>query len=223
MNFKELAQETARLCEMNGAISDVTTAVGVLADAVRWTSRAWVRIQHTHRDWEFLRGKFQFDTVASQSEYTPLQMGATDLASIDFGTVSAYDAGIGRSDEQWLDDWSYDNLIDSFDFQSTQIGRPLAWALRMDTRALALGPTPDRVYTVRGWYRRMAQVLAANADTPLIDADLHMVIPYYAAITYANLEVAGERKTEMVEALRDHWSTLERRYLKSFEFEGPAL
>lgn len=222
MNFKELSQETARLFEMNGTIADVQAVTGELARATQWTARAWVRIQLAKRDWEFLKLRLSFNTTAGQQAYTPVQMGADNLVSIDARSVTCWDAAIGRQDEQQLEMWDYEDVEEVYDFQVAQQHRPVVWALRKSDKSMFFGATPDKAYTVRGWYRRSAQELEANDDEPLIDSDLHMLIPYYAMLTYGNLEVAGERKAEAVEGIRDYWPALERRYLPDLQFEGPA-
>ena len=49
------------------------------------------------------------------------------------------------------------------------------WAEAPDGR-LCVGPAPDKAYVLRGQYRRKAQVLAADADTPIIPDDFHNAI-----------------------------------------------
>jgi hypothetical protein len=57
---------------------------------------------------------------------------------------------------------------------------------------LVIGPQPDNTYTITGDFMRSAQILAADADTPEMPTQYHMLIAYLAMEKYGYSEAAGE-------------------------------
>lgn len=221
MNFLALCQETARLCEITGGgPAAVATATGENLSVVRWTREAWRNLQNMH-DWDFMRKTLSFQTVASQADYTRAQMNATDIKSIDEDSMRVYKTSIGKPDEGYLVEWSWQDWYDTFDFGSQTTGRPMVYAIRPEDKAMVLGSIPDDVYTIKGRYWSQAQELTADGDTPAIDEDLQMIIPYRALLSYANREVAAELKQEAHEQYSVLIARMMDRYLPSIGFGGP--
>lgn len=219
MNFQELCQETARLCEITGTISDVASATGEHERVVTWTRNAWVFIQNLHDDWAFLRALMSFSTVIGQSAYGQSDMGSgIEVATLDPDSFSCWLTASGRGDEQYLHEVSEDDWRTAFETGQQTNQRPQYFAWNRTNGSMLLAPAPDAVYTISGYYWAQPVHLAVNADTPAIHRSLHMIVPYRAAMMYANRESAPELKLEAVEGYQALLSRMERQYLPGIEF-----
>ncbi len=202
--YLELAQRTAL---MSGVVGGTGLPVSVLnqtsADLQRiilWVRDAWVEIQTAEHGWLFLRRRFSASTTGGTAEYTPTALGIADfgrwLMSDDrraggYGDcLTLYRTATGVSDEAPLTIVDWEAFERRWRRGSQVQGRPLEAAIAPDN-ALWLGPVPDAVYTLQGPYERTAQVLAANADTPLCPARFHDVISYLACMKLAAFDEAG--------------------------------
>ena len=82
MNYLQLVNRARTECGVSG--NNLTTTVGQTGENSRftnWINTAYVDIQTAREDWDFLRGTFQFNTVAQQQNYSSTDAG---IAS-DFG------------------------------------------------------------------------------------------------------------------------------------------
>lgn len=221
MNFLALCQETARLCEVTGGgPTAVATATGENLSVVRWTREAWRNLQNMH-DWNFMRKTLSFQTVAGQAAYTRAQMSAMDIKSIDEDSMRVYKTSVGKADEGFMVEWSWQDWYDTFDFGAQTNGRPMVYAIRPEDSAMMIGSIPDDIYTIAGRYWSQAQAMSVDDDTPAIDEDLQMIIPYRALLSYANREVAAELKQEAMEQYSVLMAKMMDRYLPAIGFGEP--
>lgn len=186
--FLQLVNDVGRESGTMGqqVLGSVSGASGRWSKVVSWTRQAWEMIQRDRTDWSFLRKTFDGALVAGQQRYTPAQLGIADFGSWprfdvhgQHPSLSLYDPAIGRTDEVKLTRMDYDCWADSYDFGVTADNRPTSYTFDSD-RQLCLGATPDKVYRVRGRYRRSIQSLTADADTPYIADDHHQIIVWRA-------------------------------------------
>ena len=203
MNFLELAQTTVQRCGIQGTATSPSTVVGQvgeMARVVNWVNDAWVDVQRKHASWNFRRGDFSFNTVASTYIYALANCGleaSTELNSWLTGTFRRYLTASGVATEMPLVPWPYDAFRDLYEFQSGQSGPPSVFAVRAKDRALLLGPNPDAVYTIRGQYVKAAlQMAVADASEPSIPTEFQMLIVYKAMMKYASYEAAPEVMAE---------------------------
>lgn len=171
-------------------LSSVTGAVGRQEKIVEWTARAWEMIQRLRPDWTFTRNEFTASLAASQARYTAAELGITDFGSWmpeadDFSPFSLYDPAIGRADETRLRIRDYRIWRDAYDFGAPGANRPNIIAFDPQ-RHICAGPVPDRIYTLRGAYRRAIQTLSADTDEPYIAPDHHDTIVWYALTLLAD-------------------------------------
>ncbi|MCA0276249.1 MAG: hypothetical protein LCH86_09605 [Proteobacteria bacterium] len=190
MDFLELCQRVASESgTINGVLpTTVTGQTGRLAKVVRWTNDAWRQIQNANASWRWMQAEFYGPTAAHQQRYA--YSGFNDLVTssaitrfadwiyspdgVDSG-ISLYDPSVGANDEGPLQfrDWEW--------FYRTQLrgaqneGKPSMFSVAPDGKLL-LSWTPDKVYTIRGRYRKDVQTLAADGDIPEMPARFHDVI-----------------------------------------------
>jgi hypothetical protein len=147
---------------------------------IGWTRDAWIDIQLERNDWRWMRKRFDQPLIAVTPEYTATTLGLLGVGEWlgdrnDFRTFSLYDPAIGKSDEQSLQQISYDLWVERYARGSHDNQRPVCWAVT-PSNGLAFGPTPDKVYRVAGEYRSAPQELTADGDIPEMPAAYHRVI-----------------------------------------------
>lgn len=210
-----------RLASESGTVNGTfPTAVagqtGRLEKIVRWVNDAWRDIQNAHATWRWMQGEWSGSTVAGQQRYAPV----TDFSLTRFGEwdsrrdgtedrFTIYDPAIGVADEGPLIFLEWDRFYTRCVIGSHAQDRPVYFSIAPDNK-LALGPVPDKVYTVRGPYRKSPQDLTADADTPELPARFHTLIAT-AALEYlgTNDEAAFQLQLWQLRRIRG-FSDLER-------------
>jgi hypothetical protein len=209
--FLELAQILHDEVDGAGTGSDQVLSVvaqsGRNADYARWISQAYVDIQNRRNGaWRWLRRQFTLQTVDSDGEYAPSDF--TDVlaaASIDrFGRWRFADpedppkiyltsAGVGT--ERWLIWTEWDWFQHLYRIGTQNDGSPVF--VSSDTQDnMVLGPVPNGIYTVTGYYWRSPQVLEDDADpdnaVPEMPSQFHRLIVWEAMVQYGYSQVASE-------------------------------
>jgi len=215
MNFLELVKRARQECGIAGD-GPITTVnqTREMKRLVDWTAQAWVDIQNERSDWDFLRKPVTFNTVAGQQEYAAgSDINITDFKKWRKDSFREYLESAGEGSQQYLGQSNYTAFRDYYMFGSQRLitSMPLHISITPD-RKLALGPCPDNVYVIEGEYYRRAQVLAADADVPLMDEDYHMLIVYGVMKKYGMFEVANEQ----ISAAREEKSRLELRLINEY-------
>lgn len=218
MNFLQLVKRTRQECGIAGD-GPITTAnqTREMKRLVDWVSQAWVDIQNDRSDWDFMWTQASFNTVDGQQVYaagTGLDINIANMKKWRDGSFSTYLAAQGPAGEIDLGGMvPYSRFSGYYMFGAQRLtrGRPVSIAVTPD-RKLALGPIPDDVYTVEGEYYRRAQVLALDADVPLMDEDYHMLIVYRAMKKYGMFEVANEQ----ILAAQEEYERLYNRLLNEY-------
>lgn len=201
MTFLELVRKAVEKCGISGSVSSVATATGELSRMVNWVNESWHDIQLGNANWDWMRYEFSFNTVASASDYTPADVGATSFSRWHPDTFRIFKTATGVSDEQFFTESSYASLRNTYRFGVQAPARPTTFAIKPRGSDLMLGPLPDDVYTIYGEYQKKAAYLALDGDTPDMPDEYHMAIVHAARIKYAAYENAPE---VMSEAQRDY-------------------
>lgn len=191
--FLQLCQLTREKCGISGSgPATVTNQSGEMLRIVNWVQESWLELQGYSPDWGWMRGEFDFNTIASQQSYAPSAAGLTDFLRWHTDTLRVYRASTGIADEQFLVEWDYKVFRDTYQY-STQIpSRPTVFAIHPQNKAILLGSIPDDVYTVRGEYQRAPRPFTAGTDVPALPEQYHMLIVYGAMKKYAFFENAPE-------------------------------
>ncbi len=209
MDYLTLCQEVAR---ESGGISgvkpvSVTGQEGRLQDIVKWTDLAWSEIQNQHDTWLFMRKEFTSTTITSSSpRYTPASWSLTDHAEwiTEEGNLSLYDNALGVSDEGKLLNITWKEWRERYDRGLQVNNRPTEWAIS-PAGELCLGAIPDKsTYKVKGEYVRAPQVLAENADIPIMPARFHTAIQWQAILFLGTMDEA----TDQVDRATLHLTTM---------------
>lgn len=207
MNFLAICQRAARECGVTVDTSTpaaVTNQTGQLRKVVDWAAEAWDDIQLKHPNWKWLRSRFTVNTVAGDDTYAGTDCTDSRLSATvtrfskfwvfdeegDYGiTIYKQSDGVGTERELPFKSWAEFRRQYKRGTQSN--GTPACCTLDPQGN-LVLGPAPDAVYVVQGEYQMGKQTLAADADTPEMPSDYHLLVVYKTMEKYGQFEVAPE-------------------------------
>lgn len=161
-----------------------------------WVNEAWRELQTHVQDWDFMRSDFSFTTTANVSEYTAATLSTplTSFRNWKRDSFRLYTTATGFGDEQILGFLDYETFRNQYLFgaQRDVRARPVLFSIKPN-KTLVLGSVPDSSgYTVVGEYFRLPGDLVADADTPGITTEYHMLIVWRAVREYALYESAAE-------------------------------
>ena len=220
MDYLTLCQTLRRECRIPGSgPSTVVDQVGDLADVVAWVSDAYLDIQNDCAGaWRWLRRRFTFQTTANVTGYAygdvNDEAAATAITRFNAWDIhsrqrapSIYLTSAGQATESWLGPVSRTGWASQYDFGTHVAAKPFCIAIN-DDDSLLLGPKPDDAYTVRGWYFRGPQILAADDDEPEMPAAFHRLIVWRAMRDYGYNDVAQELIDRAVTHYNEMWGQL---------------
>ena len=212
MNYLQLVQRLSSEVGVAGTgPSLVTGQIGNTLRLVNWVNSAWLEIQGLHNTWNWMREKFEWETVAGTGDYLPTAITntltgnlMTDLRYWYKDTFRCQKQSIGIQDEQWLVEWEYYVFRNTYRFNQQINGRPVVFAENPQGKALMLGQIPDDVYVITGEYQKRAWTLQNDGDEPDMPEEYHLLIVYKAMVYYGMFESAGE----VVQRGRDQYQAL---------------
>ena len=184
MNYLELCQAVAR--EMG--VSEPASTSGQTGDArriVEWVKNAWLEIQASSAEWNFLWKRVQFETLSGTSQYTP---SLNDVNVWDKNYFTAFKTTEGEGTETPLVYMPHREYKRA-DVGTHESARP-SHIVMMPNGDILLHPTPDDAYTVQLAYWKHPVTLSANTDTPAIPEFLHGIIVDKAIEYYGVYEEA---------------------------------
>lgn len=187
---RQLRQEAA--IPGNGPAS-VLNQSGEMKRIVDWIARAYRDIQTKHRNWDFLRRDFLFETIPGQQGYDLVQAGVPELSSWKDDTFRAYLSATGTVDEQWVPSCAWSAFRDHFMMSANRsvTGRPTHLAIKPD-KSLVLWPTPNAPYTLTGEYFLRPQVMTVDEDEPVIPEEFRSIVVWQGLMYYAAYESAPD-------------------------------
>lgn len=240
MNFLQLCQRTAVECGVSStvaittALTTVTGASGSLGRIVNWVNDGWTDVQMDHDDWSWMRSSnilgsgISFTTIAGQASY-PLGTGAgtvgvdvDDFGKWDLGTFRNYTTSVGFTNENYLDDISFDAWRNAYMLGAmrTVQTRPVAIAVGPD-QSLNLGPPPNALYTITGDYFVAPSEMSADTDVPTgLPTRFHMLIVYRAMMKYGGYESAPETAQRAAQENAGMYAQLEALRAPTIYFGG---
>ena len=195
MNYLELCQRARQEAGISGSgPTTVTGQIGQLAKIVDWVATAWTDVQRMRPNWLFMNSEFTFDTAAATRDYLASDYSITDLLLWDYDSFLIYETAVGESDENFLTYYTYANWRSAFRARMNDRAneRPQLFTI-LPSNEIRFEPRPDKIYTITGEYKRTAQTLTDDADTPTgLPEDFHMVIVWAALKYYGFHENAPE-------------------------------
>lgn len=234
MTFLELCQMTVR---QTGTIKGTlpTTVVGQverLGQIVEYVREAYIDIQNAHRKWRWLNSRFVGQTVPGQMFYpgtdflderdnVPITRFSRWGFAQDGGdaSLSTYLTSAGPQEEgavRWLD---VDRFYETQGRGVRTPGKPQFYTIDNQQR-LAISPTPDAIYTVRGLYRKGPQMLTVDGDVPEMPVDFHTIIKD-AALCYVEAFDEGPRIPLYRLRMLPNFSMLELHQLPQVQWGAP--
>lgn len=177
----------------------VVGALGKWAEIVAFTRQAWSDIQRARQDWEFLRGEFSHALTIGKMDYAPAELGiatrfarfAIDLPVDGFRPMRVVETS--EDDSQDLYQISPEVWSQAYGRGSQQPNRPSEYALRGGK--LYVGPKPNKVYTLNGFYWKAPQVLSLDGDVPDFPEHFHDLIKWRAEMKVAGKDGAFTDRT----------------------------
>lgn len=222
----QLVNNTRRKCGVSG--SDLLTVAGQSGESLRfinWVNDAWIDIQGTYENWEFMRTTFIFTTVNQRQSNTPAQANTTNFANWKRNSLRIYQTSLGFNNEIWIPFHDYESFRNLYQFGAMRSNyqRPVVYSID-PAKNLLLGPGPNAAgYTVIGEYYTAPVELSLDADTPSMPAEYHKMIEYRTMMFYAEYEAAQDvyqtGKTEFDKFLQ----RLELNQLPPVEFGDPLV
>ena len=194
MNFLQLVNRLKVECGVSGPVlSTVQNLTGEMDRLKSWINAAWVDIQASQEEWEFLRREVGFTLTASKRFYTYTDAGITSFGNWkrDSFRLSSVTANYG--DEQLLNFVEYTTFRNLYMYANMRnvTARPVAVTVD-PSKQLGFGSNPDIPYVVDGEYFMCPTEMSADIDTPSIPDRFHLMIVYRAMMSYAGYESASE-------------------------------
>lgn len=199
MNFLQLINRTRVECGVSGASTPLTSVAGLTGESARianWVNTAWVDLQTSKEDWQWMRDTFQFNLVTQQQTYTPTEAGVGST----FGNWKRDSFRVSSVGQQYKDE-QLTNYMDWTTFRNLYIyanmrytyARPVVVSIDPD-KNLAFGSIPDQPYVVVGEYYVAPTEFEAATDAPpgVFPDRFHMLVVYRAMMYYGGYESAAE-------------------------------
>jgi len=200
MNFLGLVRRLQVECGVSGAPpSTLANQPAEIQRLINWVNAAWIDVQETHADWDFMRSPVEFQTTANKEIYTAQDIGiptgvdGTILGNWKLDSFRIYRTSFGVTNETFLINYGFDIFRNLYEFGSSRLIRcnPVAFAVDPQ-KNIRLGQVPDDIYTVNGEYFRKPSELVADADIPSMPSEFHLTIVYRAMMHYGAYEAATE-------------------------------
>lgn len=194
MNYLQLVQRLHR--ESGRSTAAPTTVVGANERHARlfdWVADAWRNLQ-TEREWRWMRNTLDVALTAGQQTYTGTGLGASRFRRwrMDDDTYNPWGYVDGSINSLWpLQYVQLDEFRSLYVYRTWGTTRPVAWTFD-ETNQLLVAPAPDQAYKLRIEYWKSPTELAADADTPDMPDEFHLLLMWRALEEVAKFDAAPE-------------------------------
>lgn len=194
MNYLQLTQRLRRKCRVGGtgpvAVTGQNEEYSRLLDYI---NAAWLDVQESREDWQWMRSSCSFTTTNSQATYTVAQIGLTDWGNWHRDSFRQYLTASGTNTERELHYMDYEDWRNAWQLGSPRNTPSQPWCMTITpAKSIGLGPVPLAGYTITGDYYTVPTEMATATDTPGLDSRFHMLIVYRAMMFYGVGEAAPE-------------------------------
>ena len=228
MTFLQLCQRLRQEAGIPGTGPvNVTGQTGFNKQLVEWITDAYEYIQNLHQTWLFLRKDFSFVTTVDKREYSITETGITDLRNwkIDqYGDFRCYLTSSGINSEQYLQYLSWDDYKQIYLFGATRSapGQPSYCSVHPN-KSLDFYLVPNDSYTINGEYFSIPDIMTGNTDNPIFPSSFHLIIVWYALMSYGAFDAAEEKYTFGHSKYRRMKTQLEFDQLPKISFGSPLV
>ena len=205
MNFLAICQRLRQEVDVTGTgPTTVVSQTGILGRMVSWAASAYDDIQAKHQNWRWMRVGCTVNTVAADGSYAYGDFTDELTAAVisrfrrwwleddeGYPVFKIYLQSAGVGTERWLPYLPWPEFRAIYRIGTVNDAAPAFVSVDPQDK-IVLGPKPDAVYVLSGEYQRGNQALAADADTPEMPADYHMLIVYMAMMSYGMFKAAPE-------------------------------
>lgn len=181
---------------MNGTgPTAVTGQTGEYKRVVDWINASYMDIQLKHDDWNFMWAEFSKELTAATGEYTAKAMthntpaSQVEVARFDLESFRYYLKSSGETAENFCCHHEYLAFRDIYRFGATrtQPGVPSEFTVAPNKNVL-FWQIPNAVYVINGIYYRAAAEMSGDSDVPVLPAEFHRAIVWWALTKYAGFE-----------------------------------
>lgn len=226
MTYLELCKELRLQAGISGNGPDsVENQTGQLGRVTNWINQAWADLQRSRTEWKFMKVDFTFDTVADKRDYTPSEVGVTNMRDWDKYSFYIFHTADGEETESGLPYMSYELWRNTYRSQMNvrELARPGRFTVLRDD-SIRFESSPDDIYTINGEYKRCTCQMAVNDDEPTgLPEEFHMIIVWKALMYYASYENAPEVMDEAEVAYDELLFALEQDQLPDFDDDHISL
>lgn len=195
MNYLQLVNRARTECGVSGgALVTTSGQTGEAARFTSWINAAYVDIQTSKEDWEWMRSDVTFNLVAEQYSYTPTEAGiGSTFANWKRNSFRCSSPGENYGDEQLMNymDWSTFRDYYQYGTMRTTYSRPVVASVKPN-KDLAFGPAPDQIYVIDAEYYTKPVELANDTDEPSLPERFHLMLVYRTMMFYGGFEAAPE-------------------------------
>lgn len=178
MTFLEMCKTARLISGIQGqGPTSVVGASGIEAVIVQFVKEAYVDIQNTRNNFDFLQKSKTFSTTIGKDNYTlsDIFVSNPDLKSFKKDSFLITDE---NGNKKYLYERDKEDLEYKY-LNSTTRDLPNELAIEAD-KSLTLKPISDGVYAVSFKYYRKPQILATDAEVPLMPEEFHQLIVFKA-------------------------------------------
>lgn len=196
MNFLQLVNRTRQECGASGGSTPLGSAQNQLGESKRfadWVNAAWLDIQTSKDNWDWMREEFQFTLTPQKQTYTATEAGVG--SSFGNWKVDSFRLAsqVDLVDEQLLNFLEYATFRNLYQYGSmrTTYSRPVVMTVTPG-KDLAFGAVPDLAYIAVGEYYRAPASMTSDTTPPDLPERFHMAVVYRAMMYYGGYESAPE-------------------------------
>jgi hypothetical protein len=232
LNYLQLCQRTATESGTGSFPGIVTGLSGRPLDIANWVQQAWIDIQTDRDEWLWMEDRLEGTLISGISSYEASDLGLTRFrqwkpgrdpeSKIENFTVQA--VGEGRAQESPIRHMPWGRFWRTYDrgANASQTDRPIYYSVDGQER-LRFWPVPNGSYTLRGVYRKSAQVLTLSEDIPEIHEDHHMIIVWKALLLLAASDESFDQPRFWGTNYTDMLGDLQRTELPEIRLNGPLI
>ena len=176
--------------------------------------------------WRWLHGEFEGATISNVVRYESTGFGIASRfahwVGLNSTSWSIYDTATGKDGEVCLSYVPWDNFYTRLTKGEVATGIPTTFSIDPQNK-VALYPTPDKAYKVRGRHYKDNQSLTGDADVPEMPARFHDAIKWRALVLLATFDESFAQIQNWDAFYQPRLSALRHDQLPRISMPGPLV